>query len=284
MNPHVKKCAAVGFNRVAYSSAAHGIFCCAIAMSVLRGQTPQQTREIHDRLTAIIHEIADRPMTPGDTFVAWTPDAGKLFSTVAIDARGVRSSLLRGDGMIGTADVRWTDGRPSHFDVEWTNRDSVSGRAMRAREAHGVLEGSTLHVVGTTATLTPVPATPWAVADFGMEEQLVPLVRVLTAGDALQIIPVFRPWLSRWDSVSVTVRDTAGVRTAELVGADRSHEVMVLTDHGDLLCILRFDQPDERRPLEGSSRYQEYSAERSVLIAIARHYAAGQSKSPESRR
>lgn len=94
------------------------------------GQTADQLREVHDGATALIRQMANRPLTPGDTLLTWNPDPGGLIHTVAVDSASVRSSLLRADGMIGTADVPWAKGRPTRFDVQWTTRDSATGRSI----------------------------------------------------------------------------------------------------------------------------------------------------------
>ena len=78
------------------------------------------------------------------------------------------------------------------------------------------------------------------------------------------------------------MRDTASVRVGEVVGTDKLHEVMVLTARGDLLSIVRYDQPAERRPLEGSTRYGEYMAQRDLLVAIARRYRPRATPTQES--
>lgn len=254
--------------------------CGAISAKNLSAQTPAQLRDVHDRATVLIREMASRPLTVGDTLLTWNPDPGGLIHTVAVDSGGARSSLLRGDGMIGIADVRWSGARPLRFTVEWTTRDSITGRSIPHREAIGVAEQGSLRVKGTKSDSLPLPPGPWAVADFGMNEQLVPLIRTLTTSSTPQLISVFRPWHGGWDSVTVVIRDTADVRTVELLGTDKAHEVMVLTAHGDLLWMIRYDQPAERRPLEGSSRYNEYVAKRDLLLAIAKRHAPRSSPGP----
>jgi hypothetical protein len=127
---------------------------------VLGAQTPAQLRDVHDRATALSREMASRPLTAGDTLLTWNPDPGGLIHTVAVDSAGVRSSLLRGDGMIGTADVRWARQRPSSFDVQWTTRDPVTGRSTPDREVHGVLRQDSLYVTGTKSAVTSVPRGP----------------------------------------------------------------------------------------------------------------------------
>jgi hypothetical protein len=238
----------------------------------LIAQTPEQLREVHERVTMLIREMASRPLTPGDTFLTWNPDPGGLIHTVAVDAGGVRSSLLRGDGMIGTADVRWTHGHPVRFDVRWTRRDSATARSTPDRAIQGVLVGNELRVTGRKPETVRVPDGRWAVMDFGMEEELIPLIQSLEPSGAPQILPVYRPWHGRWDSLTVTARDTAGLRFVEVLGTDKAHQLMAVTSQNQLLWILRLDQPAERRPLEGSARYEEYLVRRELLAAVARRH------------
>jgi hypothetical protein len=184
--------------------------------------------------------------------------------------------------MIGTADVRWAKDRPMRFDVQWTTRDSATGRSILDRDVRGVVDGGILRISGSKPDSLRIPAGPWAVVDFGMDEQLIPLLRTLPANGAPLVVSVFRPWHGRWDTVTVTVRDTASVRVGEVVGTDKLHEVMVLTARDDLLSVVRYDRPAERRPLEGSTRYGEYLAQRDLLLAIAKRYRPRSALAPQS--
>lgn len=236
----------------------------------IAAQTPTQTRAFHDRAVSIIREMSNRPLTPGDTFLTWAPEPGRLIHTVAVDARGTRSSLLRGDGMIGTAIVQWSRGHPSTFDVQWTTRDSSTGKAKPDVVSRGVFVRDSLRITGSKPDVVAIPSGLWAVADYGMEEALIPVIRSLAATGHSQIVSVFRPWHGRWDTVSVAVHDTAGLRVVELQGIDKLHELEVLTTGDALLWIVRFDQPEERRPLEDTRRYSEYLERLPLLAAIAK--------------
>jgi hypothetical protein len=245
----------------------------------LAAQAPAEVRAFHDTVVSLIHRMSSRALTPGDTFLTWNPGPGGLIHTVAMDRAGTESSLLRGDGMIGTANIHWQGGRPSEFEVEWTSRDSITGKPIRAVESHGHAVGDMLHVSGTKPLDTSLPKGFWAVADFGMEEALIPLTAMLPRTGASRVA-VFRPWHGRWDTISVAVHDTAGLRLADVWSDQKTHELMVVTGRGELLCIVRFDQPGERRPLEGSARYQEYLSNRLLLIALAKQYAQNQRPDP----
>lgn len=234
-------------------------------------QVPLAVQQFHDQAAAAIAQMANRPLTPGDTFLTWNPEPGGLIHTVHATAAGVSSSLLRGDGMIGSAETSWAGGAPARFRVLWTRPDSGGAGVDSATVVVGERTDGILRVLTRGASHEfRVPEGPWAVADFGMEEQLIPLLRALPAGAGPIHVQVLRPYHVRWDTLQVTVRDTAGLRTVDVQGADKAHELMVIDASGALLWSFRFDQPGERRPLEGSARYAEYLEHRAALGALTR--------------
>lgn len=242
--------------------------------SVARAQSAAQIQSVHDQATTMIRKLSSRTLTPGDTFLTWNPEPGGLTHTVATDAQSTSSSLLRGDGMIGTARMQWANQRPHRFDVEWTTRDSTTGQAKRSFAASGTLVGDSLRITGSQPSRrVRVPKGLWAVADFGMEECLIPLLRTLGPTLIVRSIAVFRPWHLSWDTVTVRIQDTASLRIAQVRGADKSNELIVLDAHGDLLSVIRLDLPGERRPLEGSRRYQDWLKQRALLNVLAARYA-----------
>ena len=240
-----------------------------VPMTAAAGQSATPTvADIHDRATAIIRELANRPLTPGDTMLTWNPRPGSLIHTVAVKPGGVSSSLLRGDGMIGTATAAWVGGRLQSFEAEWTARDSVSAKPRREVHVAGEIRGDLLVVTGTKPGRYPTPSGLWFAADYGMEELAIPLYRSLPVSGTPATILVFRPWLGRWDTVTVTVRDTPAHRIV-VQRTGRARETIVLTRAGALLWTWRHDQSAERRPLEGSSRYADYLAALPLLRALA---------------
>lgn len=228
----------------------------------------QDIEAFHDRATTAIRSMANRPLTPGDTFLTWNPTPGGLIHTVAVGDTEVVSSLLRGDGMIGTEVVAWRGEHPVRFSAVWTVRDSASGMPRPDVDAKGQLRGDTLLVTGSHPGRYATPSGRWGVADFGMEEQLIPLIRQLRPPTGPVPVEVFRPWHGRWDLVRLSVRDTAGYRVADLRDST-SHETIVLLASGNLLWMWRHDQTDERRPLEGSARYRDYEVALPLLRSLA---------------
>jgi hypothetical protein len=244
-----------------------------LSPKVALGQSRADLTTFHDRAVAVIRQLSSRPLTPGDTFFTWySGRPGGLIHTVARTDTTMASSLLRADGMIGTAEAHWRDGRLASFDTRWTTQDSTTHAQQVALEARGIVVGDSLRITGTHPATLPLPQGPWVVADFGMEEQLIPVELTVPAGRTV-LVHVYRPWHSRWDSVKLTMRDTADLHVAELVGSNGSHSIMALDPAGALLMIGRFDEQSERHPLETTSRYEEYLRYRSLLADLYRRYA-----------
>jgi hypothetical protein len=110
---------------------------------------------------------------------------------------------------------------------------------------------------------------------MGMEEQLIPMLRALPAGRDSQPLLVLRPYHLRWDTLWVTVRDSATLRGAEVQGSDKSDEVLFLDSDGHLLWIWRFDHAGERRPLETSDRYAELLTYLPVIRGLLPKFSRG---------
>jgi hypothetical protein len=85
---------------------------------------PADPRAFHDTVTTLLRRAVSRPMMPGDTFVTWSPRPGGMFHSTSAQATYVRTSLLRGDDMLGTASTNWRGGITNEFAVEWTRRDA----------------------------------------------------------------------------------------------------------------------------------------------------------------
>jgi hypothetical protein len=214
----------------------------------LQGQ--MSPKEMHDRLTVIIRQNTAAAVPQGDTFVTWAPSP-ILYSTVARDTHCVRSSLLRNDGMVGIARACWDDGRQSRVTITWGIRDSVSFSLEIARV------GDRLVGTGEGAFNTKVPTIPWAIADYGMEDQEVPLLRSIV-GDSVSVA-LYRPYAAKWDTVAVwgiPAGKVGRIRLRTSAGEEWSY---LLAIDGALLQTTRSRYPDfERRPLELGPRYQEY--------------------------
>jgi len=200
---------------------AHRVFPAALAVCAIQAPPAQDStkvRAFHDEMTVLIAQTASRPMTPGDTFLTWYPQPGVLIHTFRIDSGVIEASLLRGDRMLGTAHVEWDASRVIRFNVLWTRADTLHANVDSAISVVGWVDTDSIRITTPSNRALPVPTIPWGVADFGMEEQLIPVWRALSSGQPARAIAVLRPYHLKFDTVSVSVRDTAGLRVVEVFG------------------------------------------------------------------
>ncbi len=245
------------------------------------GQSPRDRQAFHDRAMRLISQLASRPLTPGDTFLTWNPEPGGLIHTIRVDSGILESSLLRADRMMGTAHVEWFEGRVARFDVRWTRADTLKGSKVdSAISVRGSRDGDSIRITEPDRRTLAVPTGWWAVADFGMEEQLIPILRSMPADKPAQLVAVLRPYHLRWDTISVAVRDSAGLRIAEVLGRDKAHELYIIDTAGRLLCVWRIDRVGERLPLPESARYEELQQYLPTVRAIVSHFPVERGRTP----
>ena len=221
-----------------------------LGVSRAHAQRTLTPAEAHDRIVHILDSLATRPLPAGDTSVSWTRGP-VLYHTVSRLPGKVASSMVRNDRLIGTAATTWSAGAPESFVVEWT-RDGGTEISLEGRRV-----GDLLVVHGSRDTSYAMPSMPWVVADYGFDEQLVPLLERLRPDTAAQQVMAYRPYVGRWDTLNLLVRDTAGLR---IVGerSARYTDWLAITADGALLFVYRDDKTTERHPLETSRRYGEY--------------------------
>ncbi len=219
----------------------------------LAAQTSLSPAELHDAIVEVIRTNATRPVVSGDTFVAWSPRP-VLYSTVRRTGSRVESSLIRNDAMVGTAETDWAEGRPRKVHVKWTQRDSV------LLERTFTVAAETIQSDAPEFGRRDVPAIPWAIADYGMEDQLLPLIAAVPTDDRPHPILVYRPFPARWDSIAVTSVRHRGWLRITLSGADKEQFFWVIGHAGALIRITRsVHTDDERVPLLLSPGWGEYT-------------------------
>jgi hypothetical protein len=223
------------------------------ASAVVASAQQMDPQEIHDRLVAVLQKNANRPIVAGDTFVTWSPNP-VLFNTVHRTADSVISSLVRADGMVGTAETVWEGSHSSAGKVLWTEPDTVL-----LNVAFSVKGGLLVTRDGVQDTV-PLPEGLWAVADYGMEDQLIPLIREVARLGGTQHIRVYRPYPDKWDELSVRVQQIPNGEKAELV--DESGEVwrwVLFSPSEILVAIRRSKHPDVvRTPLANTALFAHY--------------------------
>ena len=215
-------------------------------------QVPRERAQyVHDRLVEYIKQSANRPIAAGDTFVGWWPNP-VLYNTVRRSGDTIESSLVRLDTTVGTATAVWKSERQTRVVVRWTHRDST----VMSLEADVVAGAIRLH--GTTDTAFVIPGIPWAIADYGMDDQLAPLIGSLTPNHTQQIA-CFRPFAKKWDTTTVTIRRTPDAVFADLANGPGDTDHWIITLDGAVVRVRRDKYPNlERRPLELTTRMADY--------------------------
>jgi hypothetical protein len=159
--------------------------------------------------------------------------------------------------------------------VVWTRSDTLHGsKGDSAIVVRGQVRNDSILLSAPSPTVLSVPTIPWAVADFGMEEQLIPLFRSMAVVSQAQPVALLRPYHIRWDTISVLVRDNGGLRMAVTLGRDRAREAWIIDENGRLLYVRRVDQQGDRIPLPTSDAYNEMRERSATIRALLQPYPA----------
>ena len=185
--------------------------------------------------------IADTPRTrfllralPGtDTSLSVETSNGApiLLHTVARGANRVRSSLSRNDGMVGVAEIQYDGTVPRSYEATWAD----SGNALIVQSVRR--DGSRLVVrrAGAHDTTLAIPNGAWSVADYSMNELLVPTLLSMDRDGVPRPLSVYRPYPGHWDGGTASVRARAGLLVATLRFGSDAPQVLAFTADGDLL-------------------------------------------------
>jgi hypothetical protein len=220
--------------------------------SSARAPSETGTSALRAQVLQAFASASHRTLPQGDTLITWNgPGTVILFTTVDRSPDGVYSSLVRNDGLNGTARSSWAEASLRTTEVVWTRPDSV------VLELTLEVRGAEVIVTGTRDTVLVAPTEPWAAADYGMEDQLLPLISRLPVGETN--ISVLRPFQLRWDRLSVTITRGVSLTSVTTRGSPAPESRWDLGRSGALLRISSEDSPQvERRPLEGSALHAEY--------------------------
>lgn len=231
----------------------------ALVAAPLPAQRSLPPAVLHDRIVAILHGQSEGVFPPGDTLVSWYAQGPILYHVVRRHADTLSAAMVRNDPMIGRADVVWREGVQAAR-VLWYEQDTVLTR-LELR-----VSGDSIDVTGTRTARWPVPALPWAVADYGLEDLAVPLVAGQREGPVT--VAIFRPVPFKWDTLVLTSRAVGEGRLHEFRDAKGKREWWLTGPSRALLLLRREGQRFERRPLETTSLEQEYHALLPLLPAI----------------
>ena len=181
-----------------------------------------------------------------------------LLHTVLRQPDEIQAGMARNDGMIGTVHARFARGSLSSYEAIWTDTSSVARRTTLTRSGDSLR----IHEPGRADTATAIPARWWGVADYAMNELLVPPLLDHDADGVASPFAVYRPYPGHWDVGTASLRRVGKHLVATYrLGSDTASTFLLITGDGDLL-LGENSGPDgaRRMPPEGSARRAQLDA------------------------
>jgi len=201
-------------------------------------------------ISAELGRLVMRELPVGDT--SMTVNQGAiLLHTVRRSADAVESGFARNDGLLGVARASFANGLPVRYAAQWT--EGVAPATERRVDRRGdslVIRG------GGADSVVAIPTERWGIADYAMEESLVPVLLAMPADSAPHPFAVWRPFARHWDAGLVAIQPVTGGRIVAMrLGNDEKPSLLLITDDGDYLSGSNSGPTGaERVPSPGSAR------------------------------
>jgi hypothetical protein len=218
--------------------------------TVPAGLISGETQEVISRERA---HLLSRSLPGPDTALTIASGGGPiLLHTVRRQADSIEASLARNDGMLGTARARFAGAIVQSYDALWTDT------AATPRHITIAVSGDTLRIrdpeQGDTAV--PIPTQWWGVADYAMNEFLVPTFLAHAPDGSSAGFAIYRPYARHWDVGLASIRPLGEHFVASYrVGGDSLPTYLLITKDGDLLFGENSGPTKAQRlPPEGSPR------------------------------
>jgi len=152
--------------------------------------------------------IVSRDLPRGDSSMT-SAEGPILLHSVRRSADTIETGFARNDGLVGTARAQFTRGVPRSYVAQWTRGIADAARRRVVRK------DSSLIYSGTGAdTAFAIPTGYWGIADYSMQELLVPTILAIPADGASRPFEIFRPYARHWDSGTIVVRPIPDGRRA----------------------------------------------------------------------
>jgi hypothetical protein len=249
-------------------AAALSTVCLVLAVASCTDTRTPDADEIHSRVVEVLRLAATTPLPAGDTLLSWNGGRPVLIHTGRRDSAGVAAGMLRFDRMEGVADVRWDrhSHSPTSFEVRWITpkKGIVDSTTISGVASDGLLEVTR---TGEPDTAFVLPESRWAVADYGMEELLLPLFDGPPQTTEQHVV-VFRPYGLKWDTLSLSTAtpDSAWLVATWTEGEPPEQWRAAVLGGRHLLWLRRSSHPDdEKRPLEQTPLRKESDRLRPAL-------------------
>ena len=218
--------------------------------TVPAGLRSEETQDIIPQSRA---RLLLRPLPGVDTAVTVQKDGGTaLLHTVQRGGDTITASMVRNDGVVGTAQARFRRGIVQSYTALWTDT------TVTPRQTSIAFDGDSLLKVRdeNRDTTLAVPTRWWGIADYAMNELLVPAFLAHPADGMTQDFAIYRPFPRHWDVGVASVRSIGDNFIASFrLGTDSATTYLLITRDGDLLFAENSGPTGAQRlPSEGSAR------------------------------
>ena len=85
-------------------------------------------------------------------------------------------------------------------------------------------------------TVVAIPRAAWGIADYAMQELLVPVLLTMPADGSSHPFAIYRPFAAHWDSGTVVIRPLPDARVVVMqMAGDKRPQALLITNDGDYL-------------------------------------------------
>ena len=210
-----------------------------------------ESQETQWLLDPEIAHVVGRPLPKGDTSL--TLSKGILFlHTVRRSGDTIEAGFGRNGGLVGTARTVFRDHSPAAYTATWT--DGFAAPQTETVEKRGdslVVSHHGLH------TVIAIPRAAWGIADYAMQELLVPVLLSVPVDGSSHPFAIYRPYAAHWDSGTVVMRSLSGARVAVVqMTNEKKPQALLINSDGDYLYGENSDPVDAQRvpPLNSARR------------------------------
>lgn len=174
--------------------------------------------------------VVGRALPAGDTSV--TISRGLLFvHTVRRTADTIEAGFGRNGGLVGTARTVFSNNSPMAYRATWT--DGFAPPETETVERQGDSLAVSHH---GSRTVIAIPRAVWGIADYAMQELLVPVLLSVPVDGMNHPFAIYRPYAAHWDSGTVVVRALPDARIAVVqMSTDKKPQALLISREGDYL-------------------------------------------------
>ena len=189
-----------------------------------------------------VAHVIGRALPKGDTSLTFSK--GLLFvHTVRRTADTIDAGFGRNGGLVGTARAVFSSHSPVAYTATWT--DGFAPAQTESIEKNG---DSLVVLHHGSRTVIAIPRAAWGIADYAMQELLVPVLLSVPMDGSSHPFAIYRPYAAHWDSGTVVIRPLSDARIALVqMTNDKKPQALLIANDGDYLYGENSDPIDANR-------------------------------------